>query len=405
MLTKEHAIADYKKGRILPDRLSQQKHAHYLQYAERMLELYRQGVGKPRQGLHRGIRTILENEPDCPSRRIDAFCKLLDDVSVYDRDRGGKAANLRKKVFRLAAPYFPLVSSVDRLFDNSERAVKDKIAREVKKTWESIEQLLFADVPEYHKLREFNGYPGARELLSRYNVAQVQAALYRAVDMTVWASRDLKSILRYAKLARLMHTIYHEGQGRYRIYFDGPASLMRETRRYGVALAKFLPALLACKEWRLHAHIKTGRRGYTVYLPLTSEDGLKSHLPTPEEFDSSFEENFSAKWGEEERDGWSLVREGEFLHHGQKVFFPDFILRHKDGRNVYLEIIGFWTPEYLKAKWETLRLFRNFNILIAIAESVAQNVPQLPPNVIRFKSALKLKDVLEHLSIGEEAKK
>ena len=397
MLTKGHAIADYKKGRILPDRLSRQKHAHYLQYAERMLEVYRQGVGKPRHGLHRSIRHILEKEPDCPSRRIDAFCKLLDDVSVYDRDRGRKAANLRKKVFRLAAPYFPLVSSVDRLFDNSEKAIKEKIAQEIKKPWETIEQLLFADVPEYHKLREFNGYPGARELLSRYNVAQVQAALYRAVDMTLWASRDLKSILRYAKLARLMHTIFHEGQGRYRIYFDGPASLMRETRRYGVALAKFLPALLACKEWRLHAHIKTGRRGYTVYLTLTSEDGLKSHLPEPEAFDSGFEENFAEKWGEEERGGWSLERESELLHHGQKVFFPDFILRHEDGRKVYLEIVGFWTPEYLKAKLETLRLFRNHNILIAIAESVAQNAPELPLDVIRFKSSLKLKDILENL--------
>lgn len=369
-----------------------------MEYADRMLEVYRQGVGKTRQALHRGVHDIFKNEPDCPPKRIDAFCKLLDDVSIYDRDRGRKAAGLRKRVFRLAAPYFPLVSSVDCLFDNSEKAIKEKIAKEVKKPWETIEQLLFVDVPEYHKLREFKSYPGAGELLSRYNVAQVQAALYRAVDMTVWASRDLKSILRYAKLARLMHTIFHEGRGRYRIYFDGPASLMRQTRRYGVALAKFLPALLACKEWRFHAHIKTGRKGYTVYLPLTSEDGLKSHLPAPGEFDSSFEENFAEKWGEEERDGWSLERESELLHHGQKVFFPDFVLRHEDGRKVYLEIIGFWTPEYLKAKLETLRLFGNFNILIAIAESVAQNVPGLPSNAVRFKSSLKLKDILEHLN-------
>lgn len=397
MLTKEHAIAEYKKGRIYPDRLSRGKHGHYLQYAERMLEVYRKGTGKTRETLHRSILNILQDEPDCPTQRIGAFCKLLDDVSVYDRDKGGKAARLRKKIFRLAAPYHPLVVSVDRLFDNSEKTVKNEIAEKMGESWEEIEKQLFADVFEYHKLRVFKDYPGAAELLSRYNVAQVQAALYRAVDMIVWASRDLKHILRHAKLARLMHSIDHEGGGHYRIYFNGPASLMRETRRYGVAMAKFLPALLDSDDWRLHARIKIGRRGYTLYLPLSSKDGLKGHYSEPEEFDSTVEENFARKWGDEARDGWTLEHESELIHHGQKVFFPDFVLRHEDGRKVYLEIVGFWTPEYLKAKMETLSVFSGYDILIAIAERVARDVPDLPPNVIRYKTALKIKDVLEKL--------
>ena len=65
--------------------------------------------------------------------------------------------------------------------------------------------------------------------------------------MTVWASDDFKTILRYAKLARLMHTIVRTGEGRYRFRFDGPASVLRHTRRYGAAMARFLPALIACR--------------------------------------------------------------------------------------------------------------------------------------------------------------
>ncbi|MCP5106196.1 MAG: DUF790 family protein [bacterium] len=398
MLTKEHAIAEYKNRQILPDRLNQKDHAHYVPYAESMLEVYRRGSGKTRQALHRAVRTVFENEPDCPSRRIDAFCKLLDDVSAYDRDIGGKAANLRKKVFRRAAGFFPLVQTVDRLFENRETDVKAKIAEELKRPWPEIEGNLFADVTEYHRLKEFEGYPGARELLSRYNVAQVQAALYRAVEMTVWCAGDTKTILRYAKLARLMHTIQRTGEGRYRVRFDGPASVLRKTRRYGVAMAKFLPSLLACRDWRMHARIATGRKGYLVSLQLSPEDRLKSHLPAPEEFDSSFEETFAKKWGEEKREGWALERESEILHKGQKVFTPDFVFRHEDGRMVYLEIVGFWTPEYLRAKFQTLEAFREHNILVAIAESVAEKVPQLAADAIRFKSSLSLKDVLQKLA-------
>lgn len=405
MLTKEHAIADYNRGQIIPDRLIKGPHSHYLQYAQRMLEVYQKGTGKTRHELHQNIHKIFRDEPDCPSRRIDAFCKLLDDVSVYDRDIGGKAANLRKKVFRFSARFHPLVQEVDRFFEHSETDIKAKVAAEIGKPWDVIEGNLFADVTEYHRLREFAGYPGPRELLSRYNVAQVQAALYRAVEMIVWTGDDFKTILRYAKLARLMHTINRTDEGRYRIHFDGPASVLRNTRRYGVHMAKFFPALVACQDWSMHARIATARKGFMLSMQFSHRDRLKSHFPPLEEFDSSIEENFAEKWGSEKREGWSLSREGEILHKGQKVFFPDFVLHHDDGRKVYLEIIGFWTPQYLKAKIDTLTAFQEHNILIAILEAVemkkgmekADTIPQFFKDAIRFKSSLHLKDVLSHL--------
>ena len=72
-----------------------------------------------------------------------------------------------------------------------------------------------ADVVECHRLEAFAGYPSGEALLARYNVAQVQVALFRAVEMIVWASDDFKTILRYAKLARLMHSIRLLSDGRY----------------------------------------------------------------------------------------------------------------------------------------------------------------------------------------------
>lgn len=400
MLTRELANAEYDfdNRRVVPDRLTRNLHGQYLQHAERMLRVYRRGTGRTRRELHQSVWGIFANEPDCPARRIEAFCKLLDDVSTYQQDRQGRAAELRAQVFRLAAPFHPLVRRGDRLFGHEEAEVKAKIAASLGRKWDDIDRELFADVIEFHRLVKFDGYPDAAALLARYNVAQVQVALFDAVSMTVWASEDFKTILRYAKLAHLMHTIAETAPGQYRLRFDGPASVLRETRRYGVAMARFLPALIACRGWRMHAEIRPRRRRRPLSLELSANDGLTSHLPPPEDFDSQLEETFARRWGEERRDGWLLVREGEILHRAQKVFVPDFIFRHDDGRTVLLEIVGFWTPEYLEAKLQTLQAFAGHRILLAVAEPAAEHFVGRASDAILFKTSLSVSDVLDRLN-------
>ncbi|MGE5340364.1 MAG: DUF790 family protein [Candidatus Omnitrophota bacterium] len=393
MLTKEHSIVQYKNGKVYPDRLSQKIHGHYLAFAQQMLDVYRSGAGKMRKELHAHIRKIFENEPDCPPRRIDAFCKLLDEAGVYDLERGKKAPDLRIKIFKKAALFHPLVQRVDRLFEHGEEDVKRRIAEDFKMTWDEIESEMFADIIEFHRLKEFRGYSGPEALLSKYNVAQVQAALFRAVRMEIHIGKDFKTILTYAKLARLLHSIELSRDGKYTIKFDGPASILRHTTRYGVCMAKFIPALLACSDWEMEARFSNRN-----VLRISVNDRLKSHLPAPEEFDSSFEQAFAEKWGDKPRDGWTLIREGGILHQGQKVFIPDFLFQHEDGRKVYLEIVGFWTPEYLKAKRDVLQLFGNYRPLVAIAESLNEKIDVLPDNAILFKESLALKDVLSYLS-------
>lgn len=396
MLTREHAIARVENGRLFPDRLMTREHRQYLHYAERMITVYRNGTGQTRETLHADVERIFRREPNAPSRRIAAFCKLLDDAATFAGDRN--APRLRARVFAMAARFHPLVTSPDRLFEHAEGEVKERIAAEIGRSWAEIEASLFADVIPNHRLVRFDGIGNGRDLLSRYNVAQVQVALYRATSMTVLAREEFKTILRYAKLARLLHTIRRIGDGRYEIRFDGPASLLRGTRRYGVAMARFLPSLLACRQWNMTAAIQTPFHG-TTRLELTSDDGLRGHLPPQSTFDSALEESFAAKWGEGRRSGWRLVREGTILHRGQKVFIPDFELHHEDGRRVLLEIVGFWTPEYLEAKRETLALFADEPIMLAVADSIAEVLP-LPPNTIRFKSALEPRRVLDRLEEG-----
>jgi len=395
MLTSDQSIVEFRAGRAVADRLMQSTHRHYAQYAERMLSTYRDGIGLHRRQLHRKVESLFADEPDCPVRRIQAFCKLLDDRSTFQTDSGGKAAKLRLEVFSKAACFHPLVEKADRLFEHDEAKMKGQLADELGLPWNEIERSLYADVMSYQQLERFEGYANAAALLSRYNVAQLQACLYRAESMVVTATDDLKTILRYAKLARLLHEIVRQGPSKYRITFSGPASVLRETRRYGVNFAKFLPALLACRGWRMTASMKTPWNA-PAKLVLTADDGFKSHLPAPDEFDSALEESFAKKFGRQ-RDGWHLIREGEILHERQKTFVPDFTFRHEDGTQVLMEIVGFWTPEYLEHRRKTLRQFQHHKILIAVPEKSIRDGARIGENVIVYKTKLKLGPLIETL--------
>ncbi|MCE5278066.1 MAG: DUF790 family protein [Planctomycetaceae bacterium] len=396
MLTSEHAIVEYSRSRAVPDCLSAGRHGHYLQYAQRMQEIYRRGSGLQRRQLHRQVRELLADEADCPLRRIEGLCKLLDERSVYQSDRRGQAAALRLKVFTLAGRLHPLVEEPDKLFEHGYAEAKAHIAKEVGLSWQEIDARLYADVMQFQKLESFEPFDDAQALLSRYNVAQLQACLYRARSMSVEAAGDFKTILRYAKLARLLHDITRLGPRKYRIELSGPSSALRAGRSYGVHFAMFLPAILACREWSLSAVIETPWNA-TARLELTDRSGFKSHLPAPEAFDSDVEEAFARKFGEH-RDGWQLIREGEVLWSGQRVFVPDFVFRRQDGAQVLMEIVGFWTPEYLQSKRQTLREFRQHRILIAVPQRSVRENAVIGDDVIVYKAALKPQAVLDALN-------
>jgi predicted nuclease of restriction endonuclease-like RecB superfamily len=143
MLTNEQSIVEFKAGQAFADRLTQSTHRHYLDFAGQMLSVYAHGIGQQRRQLHQQVEMLFRDEPDCPIRRIDAFCKLLDDKSVYQTDPAGNAAKLRLQVFSEAAESHPLVRQEDRLFEHTEQDVKEQIAQKLDISWCEIEQSLY----------------------------------------------------------------------------------------------------------------------------------------------------------------------------------------------------------------------------------------------------------------------
>jgi hypothetical protein len=94
--------------------------------------------------------------------------------------------------------------------------------------------------------------------------------------------------------------------------------------------------------------------------------------------DSGVEQQLIESWklmqllleGASDLEGWMLIREGDLLVRGQRVFFPDFTVVSPSGGRVLLEIVGFWTPEYRRHKAEVLAAFPDTPMLLAIPQSL-----------------------------------
>src|SRR6056297_832172 len=362
MLRSEHCIVryDFRRRTVHPDRLIRGRHAHYLAAMRLCLRHYRRGIGEPRQRLHRAVEETLTRLGDCPPRRTAAFCKLLDDAAEFDSDPKA-AATMRQHVFTAAAPLHPIVSVREGIFEHDVQAARKIVCDSLRLTWDQIESQMFGDVIELQRLVSFDEQLDSLALLRRYNLAQTQAALYRATQVRIDARADLKTIVRHVKLARLMHRIEKSDDhpSGYRFLLDGPGSELRRTTRYGVRFAAMLPMLLACRDCGLAADL-VSPRGDSMRMTLTSDDGLHSDHAAPPQHDSELEQDIETTWHRDPPSGWTMARESALLVQGQTVFTPDFVLTDEiNRRRIYLEVVGYWTPEYLQAKAAKLATFRD----------------------------------------------
>ena len=157
-----------------------------------------------------------------------------------------------------------------------------------------------------------------------------------------------------------------EGERRAALEISGPYALFRRTLVYGRALSEILPLLAWCHRFRLQADCAV--RGQQLTLRLASGDPIFPGK-APRLYDSKLEERFARDFGRVAPD-WDVVREPEPVQAGATLIFPDFALRHRgDGRRWLVEIVGFWTRDYVERKLALLRVAGLSNLVLCIDES------------------------------------
>lgn len=364
----------------------------WLDAADRIVAIFKECVGKTVGDLEARLEDAFASAPDFKVYR--GLAKVMGDYMETAPPSDLDAEELRRRVFVLASERAPLVRTPDLLFQKTASQALAEVAGELGLTPERLAASLYSDLRENQIVRNVDRTVTAEQLIERYNTQLAQAMLFRATRMIADVFDNYRQVLTHIKLARVMHAIQpHEGG--YRISIDGPLSLFVNVERYGIAMAHVLPALLKCQRWRMAAKVNVG--GEEKLFRLSPRNGLKSHYRDEPKFDSSPEEAFFNKFSRNKKCKWRIEREGSVLDLKETVLIPDFKFTHEDGRVAHLEIVGFWTPEYLEKKLDKLSRVREANVIVAVPDSLACSRDRFTGKVIRYKARLLIKDVLPAL--------
>ena len=259
----------------------------------------------------------------------------------------------------------------------------------------ALARALFADLPGERRVAALREPLSPGELALRANLTLAQALIFRATAVTIEACGNARTLVRHAKLRGLICTVIARGEaGDALLELSGPFSLFRRTLLYGRALGSLVPSLAWCRRFRLHAECLL--RGRRASLQLRSGDPLFP-AAEPRAYDSKLEEGFARDFRRVALD-WDAVREPEPVDAGASLVFPDFALQHRldRKRRWLLEIVGFWTPDYLARKLALYRAAGLSNLILCIDEARQCAEGDLPPGtpVLRFRRRVDARAVL-----------
>jgi len=210
-------------------------------------------------------------------------------------------------------------------------------------------------------------------------------------------------IWKFLKLFKLMFWAEPLRGGGYRIDLDGPISpFVKSTIRYGRQFAAFLPAVLLGEQWRMIAQVHPPHAPSSMTYQLNETCSLRTHFKKSGEFDSALERNFAQEFEEKfggQRSHWILKRESTVLLLGDTVMVPDFVLVDKDDENrqIIIELVGFWHPEYLKRKIAKVRAAQCQNLLLLVYQGLKLTPDafrETVSEVIFFQQKPVIKDVM-----------
>lgn len=386
-------------GRVHP--VYAQFDSETLDLAERILGQYKAHMGEKKGKIRERLGKLEEEGIDY--RLVRALATLVERKCLFEAESPADPRKTRMLVFREA--------SRDGVVTLEDRAkVLQRAAETLGLTPEAVEKAMFSDVEDELILKAVDSVK-PEVLVRDYNLGLTQTLLFRCLRMEFSASGNWKNIFRAMKRLGLMYSIQLENGTGYLVSVDGPLSLHKMTDRYGTSLAKLLPEILLAGFWRIKAEIlDRSKKRIRVFEAesgglegLLGDGVVDAKVGREEMYDSRLEASFARRFNSL-RSGWRLRREPEPLAAGREALIPDFSFE-KHGLRVFLEIVGFWTQEYLERKIRKLNSLSDVDLLIAVDESSAGSKIKLLKGsvVIYFKNEVPLKPILEHLQKREEA--
>ena len=349
-----------------------------------LLEVHARHVGRKRVELRERLREPLPVRS--PKAKLRAAIKVLERAIPDVTKTLLVPRELRFRIFRAAA------QGADR------EGALTQIAHEFGATVDEVEAALFADLAGERRLGVVPPDLSPSSLSLLVNQALVLGLLKRSTTVRIAASGQVRELVRHARALGLICRVTREAGFDEGVVLEisGPFALFRRTDVYGRALASLLPRAARCHDFRLEAQCALGRGPVSTRFVVQRSDPI---FPVRElaPHDSRLEAAFARDFGKAARD-WDLVREPQPVEAHGTLLFPDFELVHRNdrARRFLLEIVGFWTPEYLADKLRRFRAAGLERVILCIDVRRRCSEADLPvaAKVVRYKRRIDPRDVL-----------
>lgn len=385
MLTSDLAVSFRRGDKIFPY-LIDTGNAGYLRDAADLIEIFESFGGETRGALERELEEFIGTGTDYKIMR--GLIKLLFDCTEFETSAPAEPVEIRRKVFLEARKTHPVFPGSE----NKEK-VLERIAEEFLCSKDAITANLYADLPAEQRLISFDSIEPL-DLLDRYNLAQAQALLYRAIEMKIRVApsnlTNYRAIFGWVKHFGLIHSIAGNAADGYEITLTGAASLFHRSQKYGIQMAVFLPALLLCKNWQFRAEIAQ-KKGKNLFFELTSE---QTEIVSDRMDDAPYEnpdiKKLQKNWEKFTTD-WQLKENREVVDLGKTAFVPDLVLISPAKEKVFLDILGFWTPKSLQKRLEEFGAANFRRFIIAASQELRGSREEFlkeSENLILYKSKI-----------------
>ena len=355
-------------------------------WVQALLDTLTACVGQPRDVVERRLLS--------PPRRGESWFAWRAMTALMLRRHGfevqacAKPGQLRQALFCQAGAADP---------GDPREGILARAAKVLEVSPQELERDLYADIPAARVLRPLAEPTGVDQVIEAYNLALAQGLARCAERLRVTMEGNIKAVVRFAHLRRLLCQAEQDpAGGPVRLSLSGPLSLFHHTTKYGNAMAAWLPVLVRAPRWRLEATCLVRDRRRTWRASHTDPLGT-THRPV-KRFDSVLERRFFRDLSRQ-APHWEVLREADPVQLGRRILCADFTLVDRArGLRLPVEVVGYWTPEYLRDKWQIIRsLPRDSPWLVCLDLELAGAAGEPPPGVplFLFRRRIDLQQFLE----------
>ena len=375
-----------RDGVVIPDYLGPRDDP----WLRALLDEYQRFEGRRFRELARRLAEPLS--PDGPRRGKARAIAVLDRLCRPRRPPVARSRAIREALFAAAA---------ERRADPAE-LIKIDVAAELGIEVADLERSLFADLPSERLVSPRRPPLTPAELALETNLALARALVARAHSVVIEIAGNARAVVRQARLRGLIAEVKRPATEAIDtiIEISGPLALFRKTIVYGRSLASLVPELAGCDRFRLVARCLIDEQ--LVPVEIRSGDPIFPSVE-PRRFDSKLAERFLRDFSRVARD-WDVVREPEPIEAGGRLIAADLALEHRRDRSRrwLLEIVGFWTREYLARKLEAFRAAGVTNLILCVdAERSCDGLePAGGARLVRYRRRIDPADILAIIETG-----